>query len=41
MNTDKLWIVNGVAHKVEGNFTSNTFSCTEIGRHGIYIGDYP
>ena len=41
MNTNKLWIVNGIAHKVEGNFTSKAFDCTEIGHHGIYIGDYP
>lgn len=36
-----MWIVNGVANKIDGNFIPTKFAFNEIEQTGISIGPYP
>jgi hypothetical protein len=40
LNTDKVWIVNGVMHKADGNFL-NKFFFKKIDNSCITLGSYP
>ena len=39
-NTDKVFIVNGMCCKADGNFLGQ-FKFKEIGDYGIVLGSYP
>ena len=41
INTKKVWIVNGVLDKVDGNFIQSNFKVTSIGNTGLCVGSYP
>lgn len=41
INCSKVWIVNGIIDKVDGNFIHQKFKVSKISDTGICIGQYP
>ena len=41
MNSNQVWIVNGVISKVEGNFIPSNFEVHKVGETGLSFGSCP